>query len=106
VWLGVDGRHPGGPSYLTFANLALGPIRGFQGTGSHISLLGLTIGNLLPPSAQQETAIQTEGSHWLIAGNRLERIGGSGMLLGANANAAGDPAGGGGHIGGNKPSSD
>jgi hypothetical protein len=94
VWLGVDSGHPAGPSFLTFSNLALGPMRGFQGTGSHISLLGLTIGDLLPPAAQQETGIQTEGSHWLIAGNRLERIGGSGMLLGANANAAGDPAGG------------
>jgi hypothetical protein len=94
VWLGVDSRHPAGPSFLTFTDLALGPVRGFQGTGSHISLLGLTIGDLLPPAAQQETGIQTEGSHWLIAGNRLDRIGGSGMLLGANANAAGDPAGG------------
>jgi hypothetical protein len=94
IWLGTDARHPHGPSWLSFRNLALGPVQGFQGTGTHIALIGLRIGPLLPPVARQETGIQTEGSRWVIAGNTIDRIGGSGMLLGASAEAPGDPAGG------------
>jgi len=94
IWLGTDARHPNGPSWLSFRSLALGPVQGFQGTGTHITLVGLRIGPLLPPVARQETGIQTEGSHWIIAGNTIDRIGGSGMLLGASADAPGGPAGG------------
>jgi Right handed beta helix region len=94
VWLGTSALHPHGPSWLTFRHLALGPVQGFQGTGDHITLSGLHIGGLLPPLAHQETGIQTEGSHWTIAGTTIERTGGSGMLLGASADAPGDPAGG------------
>ncbi|HEX3979051.1 MAG TPA: right-handed parallel beta-helix repeat-containing protein [Solirubrobacteraceae bacterium] len=94
VWLGTDAAHPEGPSWLTFRHLALGPVQGFQGTGDHIALIGLHIGGLLPPLAHQETGIQTEGSHWIIAGNTVQRTGGSGMLLGATADAPEDPAGG------------
>jgi len=94
IWLGTDARHPHGPSWLSFRNLALGPVQGFQGTGTHIALIGLRVGPLLPPLARQETGIQTDGSHWVIAGNRIDRVGGSGMLLGSSADAPGDPAGG------------
>jgi Right handed beta helix region len=94
IWLGTNAEHPHGPSWLSFRNLALGPSQGFQGTGTHVALIGLHIGPLLPPVARQETGIQTEGSRWVIAGNTIDRIGGSGMLLGASADSPGDPAGG------------
>lgn len=94
IWLGSDRRHPAGPSWLTFRDLALGPVRGFQGTGRYITLIGLRIANLLGPRAQQQTGIQTEGSHWVIADNVIRRTGDSGMLLGADAQSAGDPPGG------------
>lgn len=94
IWLGTDARHPRGPSWLSFRNLALGPVQGVQGTGTHIVLMGLHIGPLLAPVAHQEVGIQTDGSHWIISGNTIDRTGGSGMLLGASADTAGDPAGG------------
>jgi hypothetical protein len=94
VWLGTDATHPYGPSYLTFSNLALGPGQGFQGTGSHITLEGLQITDLLPGSSTAEVAIETEGSNWVIAHNYINRTGDSGMLLGFNANGPGDPPGG------------
>lgn len=93
VWLGHDGTHPYGPSHLTFTNLALGPEQGFQGTGSYIKLTSLDISHLSSAS-HSELGIQTEGSHWTIVGNRIADIGGSGMLLGFDADAPGDPAGG------------
>lgn len=94
IWIGSSRHRPAGPSYLVFENLSLGPVRGFQGTGNDITLRGLEISNLLPPVAHQEIGIQTEGSHWLITGNSISDVGGSGMLLGANADDAGGPAGG------------
>ncbi len=94
VWLGTDARHPRGPRWLTFRHLALGPVQGFQGTGDHITLTGLRIGPLVPPVAHQETGIQTDGSHWIITANLIDRTGGSGMLLGASAETPRDPAGG------------
>ncbi len=94
VWLGTNALHPDGPSWLSFRDLALGPVQGFQGTGDHIALVGLHISGLLPPLAHQEIGIQTEGSHWIITGNTIERTGGSGMLLGASADRPEDPAGG------------
>lgn len=94
IWIGSSPSFPAGPSYLTFADLSLGPVRGFQGTGDHITLTRLDISHLMPPTGQQEIGIQTEGSHWLIAHNTIDDVGSSGMLLGANANGAGDPAGG------------
>ncbi|MGO9754349.1 MAG: right-handed parallel beta-helix repeat-containing protein [Solirubrobacteraceae bacterium] len=94
IWLGTDAQHPGGPRYLRFRNLALGPVRGFQGTGSHIALIGLQIADLIPPVAKQETGILTDGSYWSIVSNSIDRVGDSGMLLGARAEQAGDPAGG------------
>jgi hypothetical protein len=94
IWLGTDARHPHGPSWLSFRNLELGPVQGFQGTGTYIVLMDLRICPLLPPVAHQETGIQTDGSHWIISGNTIDRTGDSGMLLGASANTAGDSAGG------------
>jgi hypothetical protein len=94
VWLGTSAQAPWGPQYLTFTNLALGPEQGFQGTGNHITLTHLTISNLIAPASHSETGILSEGSHWVIAGNRIDRTGDSGMLLGFNADSAGDPPGG------------
>ncbi len=94
VWLGTDARHPHGPSYLTFTGLALGPEQGFHGTGDYITLRGLRIAGLLAPASHLEDGILTEGSHWVIAGNTIDRIGGSGMLLGFGAGSPGHPAGG------------
>jgi hypothetical protein len=48
VWLGTDTEHPAGPRYLTFKSLALGPYKGFQGTGDYISLYGLSVSHLMP----------------------------------------------------------
>lgn len=93
IWLGTHGGYPRGPSHLSFVNLALGWGQGFQGTGDHIALEHLLIQNLLSPSSR-EIGISTQGSYWLIAGNHIDRVGGSGMLLGFNANSAGDRAGG------------
>ncbi|MGH3609317.1 MAG: hypothetical protein ACRDRD_14670, partial [Pseudonocardiaceae bacterium] len=94
VWLGTDSTHPHGPSYLTFRHLALGPSQGFQGTGNHITLRRLEITDLMPGASTAEVAIETQGSHWVIANNYINRTGDSGMLLGFNANGPDDPAGG------------
>jgi hypothetical protein len=94
VWLGIDAAHPHGPSHLTFENLSLGPQQGFLGTGDYITLRGLTISHLVAPETRSQTGIATEGSHWVIADNDIFDTGDSGMLLGFNAGAAGDPAGG------------
>jgi hypothetical protein len=98
IWLGTNPDHPRGPKYLTFKNLALGPQQGFQGTGDQIALVGLQISDVVRPYSLSETGIRTEGSHWLIAGNQIDGTGDSGMLLGFNANAPGDPAGGEGYV--------
>lgn len=94
VWLGVNSSHPHGPKHLTFENLKLGPKQGFLGTGDYITLRGLTISHLVAPETRSETGIATEGSHWVIADNDIHDTGDSGMLLGFNAGAPGDPAGG------------
>ena len=94
VWLGTDEEHPDGPRYLTFKSLALGPYKGFQGTGDDISLTGLSVSHLMPDTARQEVGIQTEGYDWVIAHNVINDVGDSGMLLGSGANVPGDPAGG------------
>ena len=47
-----------------------------------------------PRSATNETGIETEGSHWVIAHNVIDRTGDSGMLLGFDSDAPGIPAGG------------
>lgn len=93
IWISSGPRVPHGPRYLTFENLALGPVRGFQGVGSHITLRGLDIENLLPPVAAQETGIQTVGSHWVIVHNTIWHTGDSGMLLGADSVSGGPPSG-------------
>jgi Right handed beta helix region len=94
VWLGANSVHPRGPSHLTFENLVLGPAKGFQGTGDYIKLINLRISHLLGPKNSQETGIATEGSHWVIDGNKISYTGDSGMLLGFMAGAPGDPPGG------------
>ena len=94
IWLGTDAQHPHGPQHLTFQDLALGPEQGFQGTGNYISLLRLRIEDMLAPVSRGETAIMTEGSHWVIAGNFIYRAGDSGMLLGFSAGYPGAPPGG------------
>jgi hypothetical protein len=94
VWLGTDAEHPGGPRYLAFKSLALGPYKGFQGTGDYISLLGLSVSHLMPDTARQEVGIQSEGYDWVIAHNVINDVGDSGMLLGSSAAASGDLAGG------------
>ncbi len=94
VWLGTDAAHPYGPQHLTFENLMIGPGSGFQGTGSYIKLLGLSITNMLPTVSHMESAILTEGSHWVIKGNYIAQTGDSGMLLGFSAGYPGAPAGG------------
>jgi Right handed beta helix region len=94
VWLGSGPHSPYGPRRLAFTNLALGPVKGFQGTGSYITLEGLTIAHLLAPATHSETGILTEGSHWVIVGNTIEDTGDSGMLLGFSAGGAGDQPGG------------
>ncbi|HYB27437.1 MAG TPA: hypothetical protein VEF89_12530 [Solirubrobacteraceae bacterium] len=94
VWLGTNASHPDGPSYLTFEKLALGPVRGFQATGDYITLRGLRISHLVGPQSRQETGIASEGSHWVIEDNAIYDTGDSGMLLGFQASASGDPAGG------------
>jgi hypothetical protein len=94
VWLGINGEHSDGPRYLTFESLALGPGKGFQGTGDHISLVGLRISHLMPGTAEQEVGIQSEGYNWVIAHNVINDVGDSGMLLGASADVPGDLAGG------------
>ena len=94
IWLGTDAAHPTGPSNLVFQDLRLGPAQGFQGTGDHIKLTGLSIGPLVPPQSSQETGIASEGSHWVIEDNTICDTGDSGMLLGFSAGAPGDPAGG------------
>jgi Right handed beta helix region len=98
VWLGTDASHPTGPSYLTFEKLALGPVRGFQGTGDFITLRGLSISHLVGSQSRQETGIASEGSNWAIEDNTIYDTGDSGMLLGFQASAAGDPAGGVGYL--------
>lgn len=94
VWLGTDEAHPAGPRYLTFKSLALGPYKGFQGTGDYISLVGLSISHLMPDTAREEVGIQSEGYDWVIAHNVISDVGDSGMLLGSSANVPGDLAGG------------
>jgi hypothetical protein len=93
IWLGTDAEHPDGPSHLKFANLALGPNQGFQGTANDVKLTGMKIGDLLDAS-HSELAIITEGSHWTIAHSYIYRTGDSGMLLGASAGWQGAPPGG------------
>jgi hypothetical protein len=93
IWFNSDAQHPSGPRYLTFKNLALGPEQGFQGDGDHITLERLTISDLLPPDNDQ-TGILSEGSHWAIIDNTIDRVGDSGMLLGYTAGEPGDPPGG------------
>jgi hypothetical protein len=93
VWFGADSYHPYGPSYLTFMYLAIGPNRSFQGTGDHITLFALSFDDITAPLSSG-TAIQSEGSNWVISHNRIDRTAGSGMLLGFTAENAGDPAGG------------
>lgn len=94
VWLGTNRVHPHGPSHLRFRNLRLGPTQGFQGTGDYITLERLKISHLVAPYSRTEIAIETQGSHWVIADNTIEDTGDSGMLLGFNANSPGDPPGG------------
>jgi hypothetical protein len=94
IWLGPARGEPHGPSHLVFENLALGPLGGFQGTGSFITLRDLLISDLISSRHQNEVAIETEGSHWLIEHNTIERTGDSGMLLGFGAGHAGAPPGG------------
>lgn len=94
VWLGTDAEHPDGPRYLTFRSLALGPYKGFQGTGDDISLYGLSISHLMPDTARQEVGIESEGYDWVIAHNVIYDVGDSGMLLGSSADVPGDLAGG------------
>jgi hypothetical protein len=94
IWLGRNDRYPRGPSHLAFSGLALGPHNGFQGTGDNISLTDLKITNLVHRSATNETGIETEGSHWMIAHNVIDRTGDSGMLLGFDSSAPGVAAGG------------
>lgn len=94
IWLGHDARHPYGPSHLVFKRLALGPAVGFQGTGTDIALLDLKITNIVGPHRLGETGIEAQGSHWLIAGNHIDRTGDSGMLLGFDVSVPGQPAGG------------
>jgi hypothetical protein len=94
IWLGTNAQHPRGPQYLTFTGLALGPVQGFQGTGDHIALEHLQITDLMAPASRSETGILTEGSDWVIAGNTIDRVGDSGMLLGFDAQESGDPPGG------------
>jgi hypothetical protein len=94
IWFGADAQYPSGPRYLTFTNLALGPEQGFQGTGDYITIRGLRIADLLSPASDAETGILSEGSHWVITHNTINRVGGSGMLLGFTAGEPGDPPGG------------
>lgn len=94
VWLGTNRTHPDGPSYLTFEDLSLGPVQGFQGTGDDITLRRLTISHLVGPRSEQETGIASEGSHWVIEDNSIYDTGDSGMLLGFRAARPGDPPGG------------
>ena len=94
VWLGTNAAHPDGPRYLTFKSLALGPDKGFQGTGDYISLFGMSISHLMPDTARQEVGIQSEGYDWVIAHNVINDVGDSGMLLGSSADVPGDIAGG------------
>ena len=93
IWIST-GRHAArGPSWLTFEDLALGPVRGFQGVGSHITLRGLLISGLVGAQARQQTGIQTVGSHWTITRNVITDVGDSGILLGAASVPGGPPAG-------------
>jgi hypothetical protein len=94
IWLGTNSFYPRGPSHLTFEDLVLGPDKGFQGTGDYIKLINLHISHLLGPGSGQETGITTEGSHWVIDGNRISYTGDSGMLLGFSSGSPGDPPGG------------
>jgi hypothetical protein len=98
VWLGPNNAHPQGPSYLTFEDLSLGPVEGFQGTGDYITLRHLTISHLIGPRSRQETGIASEGSDWVIESNTIYDTGDSGMLLGFRAGSPGDPAGGVGYV--------
>ncbi len=90
VWFRSD-------SYLTFANLALGPSAGdmsdggFQGTGDGITIEGLSI-------QHAALGIQSEGSNWRIVDNSIYDTGDSGMLLGGSAGSPGDPPGGTGYL--------
>lgn len=93
VWFGDNAQNPQGETYLVFTGLAIGPNRGFQGTGNNITLHGLHFTDITSPMSSG-IAIQSEGSNWVIAGNRIDRTAGSGMLLGFNAESAGAPAGG------------
>jgi hypothetical protein len=93
VWFGANAAHPHGARYLTFTGLQIGPTRGFQGTGDHIVLFALRFSEITSPTSSG-VAIQTEGSDWVIAANRIDRTAGSGMLLGFSAQNPGDPAGG------------
>lgn len=94
IWLGTSNTSPAGPSHLIFRNLALGPGQGFQGTGNYIAIEDLMIRDLLAPRSEGETGIESEGSHWVIVGNSIDRVGDSGMLLGFDAGWVGAPAGG------------
>ena len=94
VWLGTDRAHPDGPSHLTFEDLSLGPVEGFQGTGDDITLRDLQISHLDGPESRQETGIASEGSDWVIENNSIYDTGDSGMLLGFRAGSPGDPPGG------------
>lgn len=94
VWLGTNRIHPDGPRYLTFEDLSLGPVQGFQGTGDDITLRRLTISHLVGPQSRQETGIASEGSDWVIEDNSIYDTGDSGMLLGFRAAHPGDPPGG------------
>ncbi len=98
VWLGTNAFHPHGPSHLWFNNLALGPTQGFQGTGDFIVLTGLSVSHLRTPRSNGETGIETRGSNWVIAWNRVSRVGDSGILLGFSADRFGAPAGGSGYL--------
>jgi Right handed beta helix region len=92
IWLGANWLFPAGPSHLTFKNLALGPLQGFQGTANYVMLTGLRISNVVSPNS--EVGIETEGSHWRIVGNTINATGDSGMLLGFDVTRPGEVEGG------------
>jgi hypothetical protein len=71
-------------NYLTFDNLALGPASGLQGGNSS----GHTANNIVVQrctiqlsASNPQVGIDATGNHWTIAGNTVENIGNSGMLL-------------------------
>jgi hypothetical protein len=92
IWLGTHGVYRA-PSHLTFKNLALGPVQGFQATADWIKLTGMKIGDL-GHGSRGEVGVIAEGSHWVIAHSYIYDTGDSGLLLGASSVGPGEPPGG------------